>query len=251
MKYKIILLLLFFLASCTTNQQIQNDALTIEKFSNSGFTLIYDPLLYENKTINKKMNQRDLLIFQRNLRKGTSVKLTNPENNKTIIAKVGVSAKYPNFNNSVVSIRISKELELNSDEPFIYIEEIIGNDSFIAKKSKTFEEEKTVADKAPVETISINNLNESSSDKTKKIKNKKKFSYNIKIADFYYKSTANMMAERVRNEISLNNTKIEKISENTFRVLIGPFANLKTLQNAYNSVKKLDFENIEIIKNEK
>ena len=59
------------------------------------------------------------------------------------------------------------------------------------------------------------------------------------------------MAERVRNEISLNNTKIEKISENTFRVLIGPFANLKTLQNAYNSVKKLDFENIEIIKNEK
>lgn len=251
MKYKFILLLLFFLASCTTNQQIQNDALIIEKFSNSGFTLIYDPLLYENKTINKKMNQRDLLIFQRNLRKGTSVKLTNPENNKTIIAKVGVSAKYPDFNNSVVSIRISKELELNSDEPFIYIEEIIGNDSFIAKKSKTFEEEKTVADKAPVETISINNLNESSSDKTKKIKNKKKFSYNIKIADFYYKSTANMMAERVRNEISLNNTKIEKISENTFRVLIGPFANLKTLQNAYNSVKKLDFENIEIIKNEK
>ena len=251
MKYKIILLLLFFLASCTTNQQIQNDALIIEKFSNSGFTLIYDPLLYENKTINKKMNQRDLLIFQRNLRKGTSVKLTNPENNKTIIAKVGVSAKYPDFNNSVVSIRISKELELNSDEPFIYIEEIIGNDSFIAKKSKMFEEEKTVADKAPVETISINNLNESSSDKTKKIKNKKKFSYNIKIADFYYKSTANMMAERVRNEISLNNTKIEKISENTFRVLIGPFANLKTLQNAYNSVKKLDFENIEIIKNEK
>tara|TARA_B100001939_G_scaffold347993_1_gene371859 strand:- start:1496 stop:2251 length:756 start_codon:yes stop_codon:yes gene_type:complete len=251
MKYKIILLLLFFLASCTTNQQIQNDALIIEKFSNSGFTLIYDPLLYKNKTINKKMNQRDLLIFQRNLRKGTSVKLTNPENNKTIIAKVGVSAKYPDFNNSVVSIRISKELELNSDEPFIYIEEIIGNDSFIAKKSKTFEEEKTVADKAPVETISINNLNESSSDKTKKIKNKRKFSYNIKIADFYYKSTANMMAERVRNEISLNNTKIEKISENTFRVLIGPFANLKTLQNAYNSVKKLDFENIEIIKNEK
>ena len=251
MKYKIILLLLFFLASCTTNQQIQNDGLIIEKFSNSGFALIYDPLLYENKTINKKMNQRDLLIFQRNLRKGTSVKLTNPENNKTIIAKVGVSAKYPDFNNSVVSIRISKELELNSDEPFIYIEEIIGNDSFIAKKSKTFEEEKTVADKAPVETISINNLNESSSDKTKKIKNKKKFSYNIKIADFYYKSTANMMAERVRNEISLNNTKIEKISENTFRVLIGPFANLKTLQNAYNSVKKLDFENIEIIKNDK
>ena len=251
MKYKIILFLLFFLASCTTNKQIQNDALIIEKFSNSGFTLIYDPLLYENKTINKKMNQRDLLIFQRNLRKGTSVKLTNPENNKTIIAKVGVSAKYPDFNNSVVSIRISKELELNSDEPFIYIEEIIGNDSFIAKKSKTFEEEKTVADKAPVETISINNLNESSSDKTKKIKNKKKFSYNIKIADFYYKSTANMMAERVRNEISLNNTKIEKISENTFRVLIGPFTNLKTLQNAYNSVKKLDFENIEIIKNDK
>ena len=78
------------------------------------------------------MYERDLIIFQRNLRKGTSVKITNPLNSKTIIAKVGKKANYPSFNNSVVSIRISKELEIDINEPYIVIEEIRDNTSFIA-----------------------------------------------------------------------------------------------------------------------
>ena len=41
------------------------------------------------------------------------------------------------------------------------------NSVFLAKRAKTYDEEKNVADKAPVEGISINNLNPVS---TKKIK---------------------------------------------------------------------------------
>ena len=170
MKYNFFLILLLVLiTSCTSNNyKTVNVDPILEKFSNNGFALIYNDKLYNDKIISKKMNERDLIIFQRNLRKGTSVKITNPFNSKTIIAKVGKKANYPSFNNSVVSIRISKELEIDINEPYIVIEEIRDNTSFIAKKAKTFEEEKKVADKAPVDTISVNDLN---STDEKKIKN--------------------------------------------------------------------------------
>ena len=112
MKYNFFLILLIVLiTSCTSNNyKTVNVDPILEKFSNNGFALIYNDKLYNNKIISKKMDERDLIIFQRNLRKGTSVKITNPFNSKTIIAKVGKKANYPSFNNSVVSIRISKEL---------------------------------------------------------------------------------------------------------------------------------------------
>ena len=249
MKYNFFLILLIVLiTSCTSNNyKTVNVDPILEKFSNNGFTLIYNDNLYNDKIISKKMNERDLIIFQRNLRKGTSVKITNPFNSKTIIAKVGKKANYPSFNNSVVSIRISKELEIDINEPYIFIEEIRDNASFIAKKAKTFEEEKKVADKAPVDTIRVNDLN---STDEKKIKNKinSEFKYVIKIADFYYLDTAKQMVKRIKSELNIKKTDINKINENKFRVFTGPYLSLKALQKAYNSIETLGFENIELIK---
>ncbi len=249
MKYNFFLILLIVLiTSCASNNyKTVNVDPIFEKFSNNGFALIYNDKLYNDKIISKKMDERDLVIFQRNLRKGTSVKITNPFNSKTIIAKVGKKANYPSFNNSVVSIRISKELEIDINEPYIVIEEIRDNTSFIAKKAKTFEEEKKVADKAPVDTISVNDLN---STDEKKIKNKinSEFKYVIKIADFYYLDTAKQMVKRIKSELNIKKTDINKINENKFRVFTGPYLSLKALQKAYNSIETLGFENIELIK---
>ena len=249
MKYNFFLILLIVLiTSCASNNyKTVNVDPILEKFSNNGFALIYNDKLYNDKTISKKMDERDLIIFQRNLRKGTSVKITNPFNSKTIIAKVGKKANYPSFNNSVVSIRISKELEIDINEPYIFIEEIRDNASFIAKKAKTFEEEKKVADKAPVDSISVNDLNDTDE---KKIKNKinNEFKYVIKIADFYYLNTAKQMVKRIKSELNIKKTDINKINENKFRVFTGPYLSLKALQKAYNSIETLGFENIELIK---
>ena len=41
-------------------------------------------------------------------------------------------------------------------------------------------------------------LNDLNNKKTKKRKKKEKFSYSIKIADFYYKDTAQMMINRIK-----------------------------------------------------
>ena len=249
MKYNFFLILLIVLiTSCASNNyKTVNVDPIFEKFSNNGFALIYNDKLYNDKTISKKMDERDLIIFQRNLRKGTSVKITNPFNSKTIIAKVGKKANYPSFNNSVVSIRISKELEIDINEPYIFIEEIRDNASFIAKKAKTFEEEKKVADKAPVDSISVNDLNDADEKKIKK-KINNEFKYVIKIADFYYLNTAKQMVKRIKSELNIKKTDINKINENKFRVFTGPYLSLKTLQKAYNSIETLGFENIELIK---
>ena len=249
MKYNFFLILLIVLVtSCASNNyKTVNVDPIFEKFSNNGFALIYNDKLYNDKIISKKMDARDLIIFQRNLRKGTSVKITNPFNSKTIIAKVGKKANYPSFNNSVVSIRISKELEIDINEPYIVIEEIRDNTSFIAKKAKTFEEEKKVADKAPVDSISVNDLNDTDEKKIKK-KINNEFKYVIKIADFYYLNTAKQMVKRIKSELNIKKTDINKINENKFRVFTGPYLSLKALQKAYNSIKTLGFENIELIK---
>ena len=251
MNYKsLLILLLFFFNSCsisTTNLKV-NERLNKSAFKNNGFALIYDDNLYKNKIISSKLNDRDLLIFQRNLKKDSLVKIKNNINNKSLIVKVGKIAKYPLFNNSVITKRIASTIELDLNEPYIEITEILNTSSFVAKKAKTFEEEKQVADKAPVESISINDLN--SNKKKNRKKKKKKFSYIIKIADFYFEDSADLMIKRIKQETSIKSIKLKSLSETNFRVFLGPFSNLSSLKKSFNDISLLNFENIEIIRND-
>ena len=246
----LIILILFFLCSCSnniTNKKVAG-TLSLSGFKNNGFTLVYDDKLYKNEIISSKMDDRDLLIFQKNLNKGTTVKIKNNMNSKSIIAKVGNNANYPAFNNSVVSKRIASELELDFDEPYVEILEILNNSSFIAKKAKTFDEEKKVANKAPIESISINDLN--SNEPALKKNKKKKFSYIVKIADFYFYDSAKLMIKRINEETKVEKIKLKSLSETNYRVFLGPFYNLNSLKKAFNDISLLKFENIEIIKND-
>ena len=250
MNYKIFIVIFLFIYSCTTNNinKSQNKVIIqSETYSNKGFTLLFNEDLKKQKLINKKIEERSLIVFQKNLKKNTNIKITNLLNNKTILAKVGVNSKYPNFFNSVISKRIYEELELNESEPYVEITAISENSTFLAKKAKMYDEEKQVAEKAPVEGISINDLSLNKK-KNKRIQKKDKFNYIIKIADFYYENTAIMMQKRIKDELNLNSSKISKISNTSFRVYLGPFDNLESLKNAFDGITPLNFENIEIIK---
>ena len=57
------------------------------------------------------------------------------------------------------------------------------------------------------------------------------------------------MIERIENETNLKNSKIKKISNTKYRVLIGPFSDIKKLEESFYEIKSLSFENIEILKN--
>jgi hypothetical protein len=217
-------------------------------FINKGFVLIYNNDLYEKKIISKKIDERSLIIFQKNLKKNTKVKITNITNHKSIIATVGSDADYPLFNNAVISVRIADAIDLNKSEPYIEILEVLEDSIFIANKAKTFEEEKSVATKAPVNNISISDLNQTQPNPKNEIN--KKFSYDIKIADFYFNDTALLLINRINNETVIKGAKIKKITEKKYRVYLGPFANINALQKSFNDINILEFENIEIIKND-
>ncbi len=252
MFYKNYLILAFFLftSNCTTSNLTNKNSITVfdNIFINKGFALVYTDELYLDKVISTKVEERSLIILQRNLKKDTQVKITNLINNKSVLAIVGKKSNYPWFNNSVISARIADELKLNLDEPYIEITAISESSLFVAKKAKMYDEEKKVAIKVPVNNISIDNL------KVKKITKQKKkirkFSYNIKIADFYFNKTAISMAKRIKADTSIKKTNIRKISDKKYRVYLGPFNNINSLQKSYNDIKILDFENIEIIRND-
>tara|TARA_B100001996_G_scaffold377874_2_gene361156 strand:+ start:150 stop:905 length:756 start_codon:yes stop_codon:yes gene_type:complete len=250
MPYKTINFFLFFLLLSCVNKTLIEEPDPISKksfFLNKGFTLVYRENLNKNETISEKIDDRSLIIFQKNLKKNTPVKITNLINSKYLIAKVGKKTKYPFFYNSVISKRIKNELEIDETEPYIEIKEIIIGDSFIAKKAKTYEEEKNVAAKAPVDEIQIKNIGEKFEKGTKTL-NKRDFIYIIKIADFYFENSAKQLKSRILNETSIKKVKINKQSPTDFRVFIGPFTNLNSLKNSFNAINILEFESIEIIK---
>jgi hypothetical protein len=252
MFYKNILLLIIFLfvSNCTTGTLVKKKpSLTLTNgYSNKGFALIYNNNLYKQKIVSKKISERSLIIFQKNLKINTQVKITNKLNNKSIIGMVGKNSKYPSFNNSVLSIRIADELDIDINQPYVEILEILENSIFVAQRAKTYDEEKSVAIKAPVDDISIKNL--SILEKAVKKPFTRKFSYSIKIADFYFNDTALTLLSRIKTESLIENPKIKKISDKKYRVYLGPFNNINTLQKSYNDISILKFENIEIIKND-
>ena len=217
-------------------------------FINKGFSLIYNDKFYYDKIISKKIDERSLVIFQKNLKKNTIVKITNILNNKSIIGTVGSNADYPLFNNAVLSLRIADEIGLNENEPYVEILEVLEDAIFVAKRAKTFEEEKKVADKAPVNNINISDLNTKQTNTKNELS--KKFSYEIKIADFYFNDTASLLVDRIVKETMIKDAKIKKINEKKYRVYAGPFNNINSLQKSFNDISILEFENIEIIKND-
>ena len=248
MNFRIILLLILslLLSNCeqTTQRKSKQIIFDIEKrYKNIGFALIYNDDIQDIK----KLETRSLDIYHKTLKRKSKVKITNPKNGNSLIAEVKSNRiKFSNFYNSVLSLRIAETLELDLNEPYVEISLISKNNTFVAKKAKTFEEERSVAEKAPIDGIQINDL------KTKKIKKKltksKKFSYSIKVADFYYKETADMMISKIKSKNSLSDVKIIKLSDTKYRVLIGPFNDIKSLRESFEKMNSLNFENLEVLK---
>ena len=250
MNSKKLIIIFLLTCSCATNninKSVDKKIIHQQVYNNKGFALLYKDDLKKQKLINRKIDERSLIIFQKNLKRNTSIKITNLLNNKSILAKVGSNSKYPNFYNSVISQRIYDELELNENEPYVEISTVSENSTFLAKKAKMYDEEKEVADKAPVDGISISDLSINNKKKGE-IKKTRRFSYIIKIADFYYEKTAKLMQNRIKDELNIKSSKIDQISNTNFRVYMGPFDNIKSLKKAFDDISPLNFENIEIIK---
>ena len=80
------------------------------------------------------------------------------------------------------------------------------------------------------------------------IKNEKKFSYYIKVADFYYKKSAKNISNRIKSAVKLKNIKIIELTKTNYRLLLGPFNDIQSLKDSFEKMNSLYFENLEIIK---
>ena len=246
-RFIIIAILSLFLLSCEQSLNTKSKKIEIDfenKYKNSGFALIYN----DNLKGIKKLEDRSLDIYHKSLKRKSTVKITNQKNGKYLIAVVKSNKiKFSNFYNSIISLRIADELELDLNEPLIDITLVSKNSTFVAKKTKMFDEERRVAEKAPVDGIQINDLNVKK--EKKKSDTVKLFSYSIKVADFYYNDSAKLMIDRIKNEVQIKNLTINRLSKTKYRVLIGPFDDIKSLKNAFEKMDHFNFENLEILNN--
>ena len=91
-------------------------------YSSSGFALIYEPDLYTQRVVNKKIiNNEKLLVMHDVLRINTPIRIVNPVNSKFINTKVYKKADYPKIFNVVISQKVAAVLELDNNNPYIEI----------------------------------------------------------------------------------------------------------------------------------
>jgi hypothetical protein len=244
MKFNI--LIFFFLLSCSSNYtKLENR----KPYNSTGFAYIYNESDYENKVINKNLNNQLLQISHKDLKIGSLIKLTNPSTKEYLILKNAKKIKYPEFYKILITKPVASKLNLNDDLPLIEIIEIKKNKSFIAKKAKIYHEEKKISSKAPVTSVKIANI---SKKKIKKKINRSKDIY-ILIASFYTDEAANLLVNRITTEESTFDTKklkIKKRSNKEFEVLSGPYNSINLLKNDYINLKILGFEELDLFINE-
>ena len=249
MKYIKKIFLLFIIISIYSCANVgrynQKNKIEREYFNSKGFALIYEDSFYIDKTINKKINNEDYVVLHSFLKKNTQVRIINPDNSKFIDTKIKVNSIYPVIFSAVISKKIADDLELNINNPYIEIQEIKINKKFIAKESNTYDEERKVAENAPVTEITMNNLS-TDNNETKNIS--KKFVFFIIISDFYYHATANELRNDLENKTKLPNIFVKKINNNKYRLLAGPFKNFNALKSSYISLNNLGFEGLNIFR---
>ena len=176
------------------------------------------------------------------------VTISNPFNSKSLTAKVKKTLKYPPIYNIVITKKIADNLDLDVNNPYVEFFTVKENVKFIVKEASIFEEEKNVADKAPVTSININDLSVST---VKSEVKKKEPSYIIDVADFYFLESADTVKKRFKKEANLINIKIKKISKDKFKVYSGPYSSFDSMKETYISLNKLGFENLDIINTNK
>ena len=186
----IVILLLSYSCADYKTQKTSKDEVK-QYFTSFGFALIYDEKLYSQKIINKKIsNNEDIIAMHSLLKRNTPIRIINPKNSKSIETVIIKKAKYPKIFNVAISKKLATTLELDFENPYVEINEIKKNKKFIAKKSDMFDDEKNVAEKAPVDEVTMDTLLDNSLEKKKKEKFK---NYTLAISDFYYFQSANSL----------------------------------------------------------
>ena len=188
------LILIFFLLSCTSNYTKTDNR---KPYNSTGFALVYNESDYVAGIIKNKLNNELLHISHQDLKTGTLIKLINPKTKEYLVLKNIKKNKYPDFYKILLTRSVANKLNIEDELPLIEILEIKKNKSFIAKKAKIFQEEKTISANAPVTSVQIDNI----SKKKNIIKKNKNEKIYIIVASFYSIDAAKLLKKRITDEL--------------------------------------------------
>jgi len=236
---KFNLIFLFFLSISCTNYS--TNFIKKPGYSASGFA-------YIEKNIPTNLENEIFFVSHDKLKTGVKINIVNPNNKKFLEVNIKKKIKYDNFYKVLISESIAKELELSFEFPFVEINEIKPKKSFIAKKAITENEERKIANTAPVDQININNISQKKVSKKKKEK-----SYSILVADFYNISSAEFLKKKLSSILKDSNYKliyIKKTNEKKYELFMGPYYTINKLRNDYIVLTDSNFEDLDIINND-
>tara|TARA_B100000029_G_scaffold221505_1_gene219187 strand:+ start:410 stop:1138 length:729 start_codon:yes stop_codon:yes gene_type:complete len=238
--------LFFFILLLTSCSGGTLNKSTIDPYSSSGFALIYNEEDYKEKIISAKLKDAELEIAHSFIKKNSIVKITNPDNKKSLELKVSKKIKYPNFFKIIITKKVAEELDLNTDSPFVDIQERVKNKSFVAKKAVTFSEEQKVSNKAPVTEVKIDNISTKKQTGTKKIKK-----FTIIVGEFYSEESATNLKDTLEHKyVKKGALKVKKLAKNKFTLSAGPYSSINTLKKRYFELNKYGFEDLDIEQND-
>ena len=209
-------------------------------YNSKGFAYIYSIKDYENKLIKKKINTELDIVAHNEVKRGVLLKITNPKNGKNIILKNEYKLDYPDFYKVLITKPILLKIGLNENFPYVEVEEIKKNKSFVAKKAKTHDEEKQLNVKAPVEKVKINNIS-----KTINKVSEKDPKFVIILGNFYSLESAKLLRKRVKLESMLLKDKkisINKKNKHNYEVFLGPYKTIKMMKNDYIALQQINFD---------
>ena len=240
MKYR-YLLILILLFSCK-NIKVNNYNKPV--YNSKGFAYVYTKDDLEDKIIKKKINSEEIILAHNTVRRGALIKVTNPKNGKNVILKNSFRLNYPDFYKVLITKSLLIKLGLNENIPYVEVEEIKKNKSFIAKKAETHDEEKQLKVKAPVEKIKISNIG-----KTINKTNENKPKFVIILGNFYSLESAELLKKRIKAESEILREKkitIFKKNKHNFEVFLGPYKTIKKIKNDYIALKQINFDEVDV-----
>ena len=237
MKYKLIIFF-FLLSSCvnySTNFKKTNG------YSATGFA-------YIEKSIPFNLESDNLFVSHNKLKVGTKIRITNPVNKKSLEFIIKKKIIYDSFYKVLISKSIAKKLDLSLEFPFVEINEIKLNKSFVAKQAVTDIAEKKIANTAPVSKIDINNISKNLNKGVKKLR-----TYSILVAEFYNLDSAELLKKRLGSILKDSNYQliyINEINTKKHELLMGPYNTINKLKKDYIALSDSNFEDLDIKINE-
>ena len=204
MHKRILFIFFFFIISCSNKYQV---------YEKTGFAGVSK----NNKIISY-------------LQKDSLIKITNKNNKISKVYKVDEQLKSTDSRIIYLPEIVYDEISLNREFPLVLVQSMRENKSFIAKKAKTFDEEKKINKKVKIETIEVLKID------NEKVITKKIF---LDFGPFYYKTYSETLFKVLSLNIKNKKLIYKDYAPKNHIISIGPLKNLTEYDNIYLKLGKI------------